>query len=226
MANGKWAEASRSTDELSSLARALYRYENPITRSIQSLRPYICPFEILIDLVPLGSSVLDIGCGPGLFLGLLACEGRIARGHGLDLSMTALAHAAGMRKGLSSAKKSILSFEYCDLTQFQPKIPFDVVSLIDVLHHVIPRSQEAAISRSADSISSGGLLLYKDISPLPQWRAWANTLHDLVMSRSLAHYVCMAEMVRWTADKGLRLIEERRINRLWYTHVIAVFKKS
>src|SRR6187455_1904363 len=53
-------------------ARDLYR-ETPAPGCwIQALRPHICPFDRLIDYVPNGICIIDVGCGSGLLLGLLA----------------------------------------------------------------------------------------------------------------------------------------------------------
>jgi hypothetical protein len=54
---------------------------------MQALRPLICPFDELLDLVPIGARMLDAGCGAGLFLGLLADAGRLGEGYGFDTAL-------------------------------------------------------------------------------------------------------------------------------------------
>src|SRR4051812_27234243 len=53
-----------------------------LQRFITAWRPTICPLERLVECVPKNSRVLDIGCGTGLFLFLLARNNRILSGEG------------------------------------------------------------------------------------------------------------------------------------------------
>ena len=43
-----------------------------ISRLKISYRPYICPFKELLEDLPEGQKVFDIGCGSGMFLSLVA----------------------------------------------------------------------------------------------------------------------------------------------------------
>src|SRR5687767_5250391 len=81
----------------------------------QRFRPYICPFEELLPIVPTGSSVLDVGCGAGLFLGLLAVEGKIRSGVGFDSAASAIRIAQRMRQRAAEHDASTrLDFHYRD----------------------------------------------------------------------------------------------------------------
>ena len=82
------AAPNRST--LAIVAQRLYSKATQRYRLLQGYRPYICPFEEILPHIPKGASVLDIGCGAGLFLGLLADAGGIRKGCGLDISDQAI----------------------------------------------------------------------------------------------------------------------------------------
>ena len=81
---------------LSHLAGRLYPEGSAVFRTLQRYRPYICPFEELIPEVPIGASVLDVGCGAGLFLGLLDAVGREPDGTGFDASPQGIKLAKAM----------------------------------------------------------------------------------------------------------------------------------
>lgn len=187
-------------------------------------RPSICPFHSLIDSVPDGSSVLDIGCGAGLFLNVLAYRGKISRGVGFDaaLAPVEIAREAGRHNRVGKN----LVFEHVAVEANWPAGQFDVVSMIDVIHHVSPGAQRGAIEQAVKKVAPGGLFLFKDIAVRPLWRAWANRLHDLVMARQWIHYVPSEKVVDWVENAGLKLQRRETINMLWYGHELLAFRRD
>jgi 2-polyprenyl-3-methyl-5-hydroxy-6-metoxy-1,4-benzoquinol methylase len=209
-------------------------------RLIQHYRPYICPFGDLIEQIPQGATVLDVGCGGGMFLGLLASAGRIGRGVGFDTSASAIETARAMAMRLP-AEQQVLTFHQLDAAADWPTAPddgnesgesaasdltlFDAVSIIDVVHHVPRRHHGDLIRRAARRLRPGGTLLVKDIPPRPIWRATANRLHDLVLARQWVHLPRPGDIRSWADEAGLRLVRRERINMLWYGHEMMVFEK-
>lgn len=188
--------------------------------SLQKLRPWICPFEQLVDAVPPGSRILDVGCGSGLFLGLLAAHGRIASGVGFDASAAAIRKAHAMRDRLPHPH--CLAFETRDVAHGWPDGPFDVVSLIDVMHHVPRPLQPALITEAARKLRPGGMLLYKDMVRRPLWRAAMNRLHDLVVSGDWIAYAPIEDVRGWMAGQGLQAGPVHRTDAYWYGHEMVV----
>jgi SAM-dependent methyltransferase len=64
------------------IVRGLYRDEKNTSGLIQRLRPHIAPFQQLLPLVPANSRVLDVGCGSGLWAGLMVVTGQATFVHG------------------------------------------------------------------------------------------------------------------------------------------------
>jgi len=77
-----------------------------LLRKMQHWRPHICPFEVLVRFVPQGCSLLDVGCGSGLFIFLLLGLDRDIRAVGIDSSSQALAMARRAASKLSAARKN------------------------------------------------------------------------------------------------------------------------
>ena len=193
----------------------------------QRYRPYICPFEDLLPIVPAGSSILDVGCGGGLFLGLLAAQERIRFGVGFDSAASAIATAQRMRRRAAECgAKATLDFQRRDANGPWPAETFDVVSIIDVMHHVPKSAQRSVFESAAARLRSPGLLIYKDMARTPVWRAWANRLHDLLLARQWIHYVPIDQVERWGSELGLALVDARSFNRYCYGHELRVFKRS
>jgi 2-polyprenyl-3-methyl-5-hydroxy-6-metoxy-1,4-benzoquinol methylase len=206
--------------ELAGLARELFRDAGVPTRLIQSLRPYICPFDALLELVPKGARVLDVGCGSGLFLGLLARTGTITDGVGFDVDERAVAAARNI-----ATHGVRLRFERLAPSEPWPEGPFDVVSMIDVMHHVPVAEQRGTVREVARRLAPGGVFLYKDMVERPFWRALANRLHDLVMARQWIHYLPVDAVADEARRAGLELVRRGRIDLWWYGHEYLVLRR-
>ncbi len=209
-------------------------------RQLQRFRPYICPFEALIPHVPAGASVLDVGCGGGLWLHLLSATGRLGSGVGFDSSAGAIALASGARQsgaggagGVGGAvatehvrHQASLRFVHLDVRARWPGGLFDVVSIIDVLHHVPVSAQRKVIELACERVSAGGVLLYKDMCRRPLWRAWMNRLHDLVLARQWIHYARIEDVEAWAIAAGLVVERRASFSRWWYGHELLVLRRA
>lgn len=216
-----------SAAQLSSTAAILFVDGSIVLRLLQRFRPYICPFEAILPIIPEGSDVLDVGCGGGLFLGLLAANGRIRSGFGFDSSVKAIAIAKRMSRFFQQGEGRLkLEFQQRDASDGMPDRYFDVVSIIDVMHHVPPLFQRSVLEMAASRLRPSGLLIYKDMVRKPLWRAWANRLHDLVLARQWIHYAPIEHVEQWARDLDLQIIDARSFNRFCYGHELRVFRRG
>ena len=223
------AKAARqySVAEVAALAKSLYAHGAWLRRKTQQLRPYSCPVEVLLSIFPESGTVLDVGCGSGLFLGLALASGKTIVATGVDISEPALRLAMEMRQaGLDAAQRARLTFHHVRSTADWPSRTFDMVSLIDVMHHVPPAQRAELLAAVADHVRPGGILLYKDMVQRPRWRAFFNWLHDLAIARDWIRYQPIAQID--AAAKRARFVEVRAetINCLWYGHEMRVYRKK
>ena len=189
----------------------------------QSLRPYICPFHTLVDLVPRGSSILDVGCGAGVFITMLARLERIRSAVGFDSDGPAIAVAKQVAATFPMSEQ--IHFEQRAAQDKWPDGRFDVVSVIDVMHHVDPLNHADVIGTAAEHIADGGILIYKDMASRPLWRAWANRLHDLLSVQEWINYAKMDDVIGWARAANLQCESRGAINMLWYRHEWCVFRR-
>lgn len=210
-------------EDVYAVVRNRYRPSGLLSRLMLLGRPKACPFHTLADFVPPQSTVLDVGCGNGLFLNLLDNAGRIRSAVGFDVSYSAI--DAALRALGSAGDDAHITFRQIPTQGEWPAGEFDVVSMIDVMHHVRPAEQHDAFSRAARKVKPGGMLLYKDMSTRSLWRACANRIHDLVAARQWIRYVGAEAIKAWALEAGFALVEERTFDMLWYKHELMVFRR-
>lgn len=216
-----------SPTRLSAVARGMYSEGPFLLRKLQHWRPFICPFERLIGHVPNGARVLDIGCGAGLLLSLIAGLGVEFEGIGVDVSSQAIDLAKNMASRLAAnSLKARLSFEQVAIESGWPVGAFDVVFLVDVLHHVHPNNQEIFVGRAIATVKPGGVLVFKDMCCAPWWKAQANRLHDLMLAHEVIHYVPIETVEKWAMSKGMEIFLREDPHRLWYGHELRVMRQS
>lgn len=206
-----------SIAETQAAARALYAEAAPLQRLLAIGRPRICPLHELTEIVPDGCrTALDIGCGNGLFLNLLAHQKRIEQGIGIDVSSQALIAARQAADVLPATAH--VQFQQHDLDAGLPPGTFDLVCMIDVLHHVTPSLQLDALRDAAARVRPGAWLLYKDMASRPRWQAWANRVHDLVLARQWINYRSIDEVRATLEGVGLEVVHDAACSMLWYRH--------
>ncbi len=178
--------------------------------------------------VPPGSRVLDLGCGGGLFLGLLAATRHGIRGYGADTSRLAIEVAQSMaRTAKEDGSDAALEFAVLDVASQLPDGFFDVVALIDVAHHLPCDVVQSVLKAAAGRVrSDGGLLIYKDMSSEPFWQAAANRLHDLIVSRQWVSYYPIELVEPILRECGLAVVHAETLNRFWYRHELRVFRRD
>ncbi|MHC4573281.1 MAG: class I SAM-dependent methyltransferase [Planctomycetota bacterium] len=188
-------------------------------RLLMRWRPRICPFHILMDYVPQGSSVLDIGCGSGLWLFLLSRFGRISRGTGVELSQRKVDMANSMK-----GPDDNLEFRILKLNDKWPEEPCDCLTMIDVLHHVPLSRQKDFLSRLQQTKTKR--IVLKDLDPKAKAKSFMNLIHDILLSRQLPKYCEKEKVVEWLEQIGFSISHCGRYDVLWYSHYLIVAERK
>ncbi len=209
--------------DLQGVASRLYAKHPVTTRWRQKMRLALCPFVPIIAVVPPGSRVLDVGCGDGLLLGLLMELGRASTAVGFDINAHRIRSARHMAE--TNGFEASAVFKHLGPKSAWPTENglYDVVAMVDVMHHIGPAMHDRVWQQAADSLRPGGLFVCKDMAKRPRWMAAANCVHDLVFSADWVHYPDFESGVRLARKIDLVMQQEIGYSRLWYRHELRVF---
>lgn len=175
-----------------------------------------CPFPPIVEVLPSQGRVLEVGCGHGLFSGYLARRAARLQVHGVDIDADKIAVAAVS----APAAGGRLNFAVSDSGSV-PDGPWDAVVLVDVLYLLDEPAQKALLKSCAASLAPGGLLVVKDMSTRPRWKARWNAVQEALSVRVLKITAGSPEFaftdpdVRagWLVAAGLTDVRSRRLDR-------------
>jgi 2-polyprenyl-3-methyl-5-hydroxy-6-metoxy-1,4-benzoquinol methylase len=185
-------------------------------------RPVICPLERVLDEIPTGSRLFDIGCGSGSLMYLAIRLRQVELAHGYDVSLPAVRSAELFARSSPGFRVAHLAAE-----QTPPRLNgYDVITMVDVLHHISPALQGRFLATLAEAMDPGARLIVLDINPEKKVRAFCNQMHDLLLSREWVHPMAPAPVVDLLTQSGIEIDSQRLINTLWYSHFLIVGQKS
>jgi SAM-dependent methyltransferase len=161
-------------------------------------------------LIPDRARLVDLGCGQGLLLALLAAA-TDAFGQGVwPAGWPPPARPASMvgfdfsRRAIRIARRALdehAHLTHADLRQVEIP-PCDAIAIIDVLHYVDAADQEAALAKCATALDADGVLLMRVNDAGAGWRftltRTVDQLAALARERSLPRVHCR-RLADWIA---------------------------
>jgi 2-polyprenyl-3-methyl-5-hydroxy-6-metoxy-1,4-benzoquinol methylase len=124
-------------------------FRGPAERVAESQYPYL---ELVADHEP----VLDVGCGRGEFLALLAREGVSARGVDSDAGMVERSRALGVEATLGDVNEHLASLQDSSL---------GTVFSSQVIEHLPHEQLERMLELARRKLRPGGLLIAETVNP-------------------------------------------------------------
>lgn len=162
----------------------------------------------------------------GLWLIYMAEAGLISSGTGCDVNLGALQQAREAAKHFQLEHgKPAFTFLQAQSVQNWPAKEFDTVSLIDVLHHIVPAEQESFLLEAFRRVRPGGRLIYKDMADSPFWLAAGNRLHDLILASQWINYFPLERVLKILENNGGRLLHKDHWRRYWYGHEMLIIER-
>jgi len=187
-------------------------------------RPYITPFDDLLKIIKDGDSVFDIGCGSGQFAILLAEFTKVSKIGGVEISAELIKNANHLMAPY--AEKVPYEFHVYDGKQIPEGINrFNVIVLIDVLHHIPADLHINFLSEIFKKMSLGSLLIIKDIEASSSL-VYFNKLHDLVFSGEIGNERSSYWTIEKLRDIGFQIESVKRKNLYVYPHYTILARKQ
>jgi cyclopropane fatty-acyl-phospholipid synthase-like methyltransferase len=205
------------------IRRIIRAYDDPVVRAYCWARFWILRQRFLDEIgqyLPATGSVLDIGCGFGLFSLYYAATGprRFVRGLDLNGRRVALARRAAARLGLDN-----VAYEAGDARDFKGDGEVSAAYMLDIVHHVPPSSVPPLLRALRRCLPAGGRLLVKDVDTRPAPKRWFTWLLDRAMAPATpVHYWSAEELTRALADAGFVVHRHLMVDVLPYPHVLYV----
>ena len=186
-------------------------------------RQYICPFADLLNESRRFRSILDIGCGSGQFVLLLAEFTPVKKVAGIEVSGELVKNA----NALLAPYQNIIeySFHVFDGTNIPDLSGYDGIFLIDVLHH-IPRGKQIPFLRTLHAAMPAGTeLVLKDIDAESMLH-YINKLHDLVFSFEVGSECKFGTLKSDLINIGFSVISESKKRIGPYPHFTFILEKD
>ncbi len=130
------------------------------------------PFSAVEPLLPREGTILDLGCGFGVFAATLALGATGRRVIGLDVDAPKIARAQAWYGHLPNLRFVVGDLDHDDLPEA------DAVVIYDVLHHL--QDADALLARAARALRPGGMLVVKENDVTPPWKHAVSTLVEHV----------------------------------------------
>jgi 2-polyprenyl-3-methyl-5-hydroxy-6-metoxy-1,4-benzoquinol methylase len=134
--------------------------EDSAQTTVAALRDHILPLAPgLTERLEAGIDVLDVGCGSGRVLNLMAREFPNSRFTGYDISEEAIARARAEAKEHGTTN---VRFEVKDAASLDEEASYDLITTFDAIHD---QAKPAAVLRGiADALKDEGVYLMQDIA--------------------------------------------------------------
>jgi len=187
-----------------------------------------------------GARVLDLGCGQGCLLALLAAAPECHRAgawpdgwppppaglrlHGIDLLHRDVARARLALDGAATVEQGDL--------RTAPLVPSDVIVLLDVLHYMEPEAQDALLARIAAAMAPGGLFVTRVGDPAAGLAAALTWTVDQLVAAARGqglHRFHRRSIAGWTTAlerHGLAVATEPMNGAVPFANVLMVARKG
>lgn len=167
------------------------------------IRSALCPFDQIETYVPKKGSILDLGCGHGIFTRLLIKRSPSRRLIGIDPSIHKINIARKKAIGIKNIKfkKGVLE----DIN----KVKFDCITIVDVLYLLSPSEKTILLEKVKELLRPKGYLVLTEVSSKPSFLYNLIKLEEYIMVKILQYTYSDKKNLYFQSDNHyLKLLKE------------------
>lgn len=174
--------------------------------------------------LPAQGTVLDVGCGFGLFTLYLAMKRPDCHFVGMELSERRVQEA---KRAAMFLQVRNVDFLCADLATSEILYQPDAAYCMDLLHHMTPQGGDRLLERLYAVLQPGSPIVVKDITTLPRPKLYYTFLLDLLVNPKDSFYYRNAEVWRTRlAQVGFQSLYVYPLNHYMpYSHFLLVGQK-
>lgn len=218
------------------LYKNFYKSANLIQKTYLFLRILILPIDKIINEIPFKNikndqkiKILDIGCGYGINLITIYEYFNFKNkknfyGLGIDINKKRICFLDNIRKN-----KKIKNLKFLDLNLIDNNInqKFNIVMLIDVLHHLEKKQQDIMLNKIKNLLENDGFLIIKEINDKPLFKFLFNYFHDYFVNKPPLNYLNEKELINKLVNLEFKIIKNKKIDKFnLYPHCLIIAQEK
>lgn len=214
-------------------ALGLWKGSPRSSRIHTTIRAWTAPFEALEAKVPASGSILEVGCGHGVFATFLALSSKQRHVVGIDIDANKIALAKTMADRLAPGEAD-LRFE----SRASGQLPetaggWDAIVFADVLYLLQPEDRKKLLIECAGALSSGGVLIVKEVDTEPRFKARIAQFQEFLATRVIRitrgdamNFPSAAELAEELSLAGLVTSSARLDKGYFHPHCVVIGTKA
>jgi len=208
------------------ISRIVNVYESAISRLYCRIRFQIIHQRFLEEIgqyLPRNGTILDIGCGFGMFSLYYALNYPAAAIQGIDLNPSRIGKATRAAEKLGAKN---VSYSVGDASTLQLTQGFDGIYMLDIIHHIPESAVEPLLRQIYTQLSIGGRLIIKDVSDTPAYKRWFTYLLDKAMDvHCKVNYWPPEKLTALLRSIGFEVYTHSMVDILPYPHLMYVCRR-
>ncbi len=211
-----------TVEDIKSIKKEIVRIysQDFVSKMYTLLRLKLAPMIQMIKYVPEKGDILDLGCGNGIVANILSLGAPERKVYGVDLSVSRIEAASRISSGNPN-----LEFVAGDVNTV-PFERFEIVTLIDLLHHMPYEEQAALLNKIYCKQNEGDLLIIKDLEKAPYWKYIFHYIQDSISYRGRLYFRSAEDMEGLLKKTGYQVETVSLASGYPHPHVLYRCKKG
>ncbi len=207
--------------------RIIAAYDDWIIRTYCTIRFRIINLRMLEEIeqyMPRKGTILDLGCGFGLFSHYFALCSRSRRMLSMDLNARRIGLANKAAERLDTARQT--DFRAMNVLDYPFDRPVDGIVMLDLVHHLPKGKADGILLHCHRILADGGVLLIKDVEDRPWWKMAFTWILDKAMDyRTPVNYYPRGKLVALLRRTGFDVHSHQMLDILPYPHIFYICRK-